>query len=113
LKNYYAYYRAPLEFSTGLKPLVDPGGRCASKNRNTAVPEAEVKRPLRNRFRIEAVINLLYNYNGYCVLCNGRSPTDKKCPFGCSGYVTAVAVGQRQRLYFGLRMFTGYYLRFF
>jgi hypothetical protein len=29
----------------------------------------------------------------------------KKCPFGCNGYVTAVAVGQSQRLYSSLRMF--------
>ena len=31
-------------------------------------------------------------------------------PFGCNGYVTAMAVGQRQRLYSGVRMFTGNYL---
>jgi hypothetical protein len=33
-----------------------------------------------------------------------------KCPFGCNGYVTAMAVGQRQRLYSGVRIFTGNYL---
>jgi hypothetical protein len=38
-------------------------------------------------------------------LLNGR-----KCPFGCNGYVTAVAVGQRKRLYSGVRMFTWFYL---
>ena len=27
------------------------------------------------------------------------TPNGRKCPFGCSGYVTAVAVGQSQRLY--------------
>ena len=31
-----------------------------------------------------------------------------KCPFGCNGHVTAVAVGKSQRLYSGVRMFTGY-----
>ena len=34
-----------------------------------------------------------------------------KGPFGCNGYVTAVAVGQRQRLYSGVRIaFTWFYL---
>jgi hypothetical protein len=33
-----------------------------------------------------------------------------KYPFGCSGYVTAMAVGQKQRLYSGVIMFTGNYL---
>jgi hypothetical protein len=37
---------------------------------------------------------------------NSHSPTVKKGPFGCDGYVTTVAVGQRQRLYSGVRMFT-------
>ena len=37
-------------------------------------------------------------------------PSGHKRPFGCNGYVTAVAVGQRQRLYSGVRMFTGFYL---
>jgi hypothetical protein len=58
-----------------------------------------VKRPLRNRFGSETDKNLTAIY------LNGR-----KCPFGCNGYVTAMAVGQRQRLYSGVRMFTGNYL---
>jgi hypothetical protein len=39
-------------------------------------------------------------------------PNGKKRPFGCNGYVTAMAVGQRQRLYsgFSARTFTGNYL---
>jgi hypothetical protein len=70
------------------KPLMDPGGGFRSE---TAV--TEVKR--------------LQIYNGYMQrpFLNGR-----KCPFGCNGYVTAMAVGQRQRLYSGVRMFTGNYL---
>jgi hypothetical protein len=32
---------------------------------------------------------------------------------GSNGYVTAVAVGQRQRFYSGVRMFTWYYPSFF
>jgi hypothetical protein len=45
-------------------------------------------------------------FNGYIQRAsfNGR-----KCPFGCNGHVTAVAVGQSQRLYSGVRMFTGNY----
>jgi hypothetical protein len=36
-------------------------------------------------------------------------PNGHRCPFGCTGngYVTVMAVGQRQRLYSGVRMFTG------
>jgi hypothetical protein len=51
-------------------------------------------------------------YNGYMLrpFSNGKG---KKCPFGCNGYVTAVAVGQSQRLYSGVRAFTGNYLSFF
>jgi hypothetical protein len=41
------------------------------------------------------------------------TPNGRKCPFGCSGYVTAVAVGKSQRLYSGVRMITGNYLGFF
>ena len=39
-------------------------------------------------------------------------PNGQKCPFGCNGYVTAVAVGQsqRQRLYSGIRILTWFYL---
>ena len=37
-------------------------------------------------------------------------PNGRKCPFGCNGNVTAVAVGQSQRLYSGVRVFTGNYL---
>jgi hypothetical protein len=42
------------------KQILDPGGRFASETTHrTAL--SEVKRPLRNRFRIETVKNLLYN----------------------------------------------------
>ena len=37
-------------------------------------------------------------------------PNGHKRPFECNGYVTAVAVGQSQRLYSGVGMFTRYYL---
>jgi hypothetical protein len=33
-----------------------------------------------------------------------------KCPFGCNGYVTAVAAGQSQRFYSGVGIFSWYYL---
>jgi hypothetical protein len=48
--------------------------------------------------------------NGY--IYNGHFPTETsvRSPFGCNGHVTAVAVGQRQRLYSGVGMFTGNYL---
>ena len=51
----------------------------------------------------------MYKYNGY-ITRNGHSPNGHKCPFGCNGYVTVVAVGKRQRLYSGVRMFTWFYL---
>jgi hypothetical protein len=40
---------------------------------------------------------MLQTYTGY--ICNGHPPTEKR-PFGCSGYVTAVAAvaGQNKRL---------------
>jgi hypothetical protein len=52
------------------KPLLDPGGPFG--------------------FRSKAVINLWR-------LCVTAIPQRTKCPFGCSGHVTAVAVVQRQR----------------
>ena len=54
------------------------------------------KRRLRGRFRSEKVIHLFI-----AVLCNGHFHNGRRCPFGCNGYVTAVAVGQSQRLYYG------------
>jgi hypothetical protein len=42
-------------------------------------------------------------------MCNGHSLTEN-CPFGCNGYVTAVAVGQSQRLYSGVGLFNWHYL---
>ena len=41
-------------------------------------------------------------------------PLNRKCLFGCTGNgnVTAVAVGQSQRLYSDVRMLTGNYLSF-
>jgi hypothetical protein len=52
-------------------------------------------------------------YNGY--IYNGHSPTETsvRSVMGYNGHVTAVAVGQRQRLYSGVRILTGYYLSFF
>jgi hypothetical protein len=45
-------------------------------------------------------------------MCNGHSPTDTGSRSGvtCNGHVTAMAVGQRQRLCSGVRMFAGNYL---
>jgi hypothetical protein len=37
-------------------------------------------------------------------------PNGHKCPFGYSGYVTAVAAGQSQRFYSGVGIFNWYYL---
>ena len=37
-------------------------------------------------------------------------PNGQKCPFGCNGHVTAVAAGQRQRIYSGVvRLFTWFF----
>jgi hypothetical protein len=48
---------------------------------------------------------------GRCTACLcGGCGNGKKCPFGCNGCVTDMAVGQRQRLYSGVRMLTGNYL---
>jgi hypothetical protein len=45
-------------------------------------------------------------YNGYI---KRPFPNGHKCPFGCSGYVTAVAAGQSQRLYSGVGIFNWHY----
>jgi hypothetical protein len=37
-------------------------------------------------------------------------PNGHKCPFGCTGCVTAVIVGQSQRLYSRVGIFNWYYL---
>jgi hypothetical protein len=37
-------------------------------------------------------------------------PNGHKCPFGCNGYVTALAAGQSQRVYSGVGIFNWYYL---
>jgi hypothetical protein len=72
----------------------------------------EVPAGILNHFWIQVPVSLLKPpRNGYkfmTVICNAHSPTDTT--FGCNGHVTAMAVGQRQRLYSGVRMFTGNYL---
>jgi hypothetical protein len=67
---------------------------------------SEVKWPLHGRFGSETAQNLTAIYLT-------DTPNGRKFPFGCNGHVTAVAVGQSQRLYFGVGMFTGNYLSFF
>jgi hypothetical protein len=66
---------------------------------------SEVKRPLHGRFGSETAKNLMAIY-----LTDIFQRT--QCPFGCNGHVTAVVVGQSQRLYSGVRIFTGNYLSF-
>jgi hypothetical protein len=62
-----------------------------------------ILKPPKGDFRSETE-----KFNGY--IFNGHSPTDESV----SGDVTAVAVGQSQRLYSdsGFRIFTGGYLSF-
>jgi hypothetical protein len=45
---------------------------------------SEVRQPLRNRFRIETITVKKYTVRIIIitVICNGRSPMEKKCPFG-------------------------------
>jgi hypothetical protein len=66
----------------------------------------EVKWPLHGRFGSETDKNLTAFFKR-------TFPNGQKFPFGCNGHVTAVAVGQSQRLYSGVRIFTGNYLSFF
>jgi len=49
-------------------------------------------------------VKRLQIYNGYV---QRPFPNGHKCPLGCNGYVTAMAGGQRQRLYSGVRILTG------
>ena len=54
----------------------------------------------------------LKNYNIIiAVVCNGHTPKRKKVSVRvcCSGHVTAMEVGQRQRPYPDVRIFTGNY----
>jgi hypothetical protein len=57
-------------------------------------------KPPNGSFRIETAKNLTAIYLTDITFLNGR-----KCPFGCNGYVTAVAACQSQRLYSGVRFF--------
>ena len=79
----------------------------------------EVPTDILNHFWIQVAVSLLkppLRLQIMTVICNGHSRTDTrhKCPFGCNGCVTAMAMAvgqsQRQRLYSGVRMFTGNYL---
>ena len=66
---------------------------------------SKVKKPSRGRFGSETVKGLYR----LCVTNISQRTQASKCPFGCNVYVaviTAVAVGQRQRHYFGVRSFT-------
>ena len=53
------------------------------------------------RYETVSEVKRLQIYNGYM---QRPFPNGNKCPFGCNGYVTAMAVGQRQRLYSGVRI---------
>ena len=77
-------------FQVALTPTVT---RLFQKRNGRYLTVLEVKRPQ------------IYNGHMQRPFSNGH-----KCPFGCSGYVTAMAVGQRQRLSSGVKMFTGNYL---
>ena len=74
--------------------LLDPGGGFRSKT---------------------AVMKPFRKWNGYkfiTTMCNGHSPTEKSVRPGvtCKGFVTAVAIGQSQRLYSGVGIFNWHYL---
>jgi hypothetical protein len=65
-------------------------------------------------FRIETAVTKPFSevkrlqiYSGYMYW---PFPNGHKCPFGCNGYVTAVAAGQSQRFYSGVGIFNWYYL---
>jgi hypothetical protein len=92
------------------KPLLDPGGGFTSE---TAVRWFQ---KWNGRYVTVSEVRRLKIYNGYM---QRPFPNRHKRPFGCNGHVTAMAVGQRQRLYSkmgcinlysGVRMFTGNYL---
>ena len=71
----------------------------------------EVSTDILSHFRIQMAVSLPKPpYGGFgsetAVTRRFRPfPNGHKRPFGCNGYVTAVAVGQRQRLYSGVRMY--------
>jgi hypothetical protein len=62
-----------------------------------------LSKPPNGGFRSETATNLTYIFHG-------NSPTETGVRSGVNGNVTAVAVGQSQQLYSGVRMFTAYYL---
>jgi hypothetical protein len=74
------------------------------------VAVSEVKRPLRNRFGIETVTVQIYNGYMYVTAIPQRKKFPVNSPFGCNGYVTAVAAGQSQRFCSGVGIFNWYYL---
>jgi hypothetical protein len=72
------------------KPLLDPVGGF--------IFETAARRFQKRNGRYETVseVKRLQIYNGYM---QRPFPNGHKCPFGCNGYVTAVAAGQSQRFY--------------
>jgi hypothetical protein len=86
--------------------LLGPGG-------SYTTPETAARRFQKQNGRYETVSEVkrlqIYNgiYNGYM---KQPFPNGHKCPFGCNGFVTAVAAGQSQRFYSGVGIFNWYYL---
>ena len=76
----------------------------------------EVPTDIFNHFWIQIAVSILKPPKCYITvidssrLCVTAFLQWKKCPFGYNGHVTAMAAGQRQRLYSGARIFTGNYL---
>jgi hypothetical protein len=68
---------------------------------------SEVKRPLHGRFGSETAKILTAIF-----LTDIPQRTQVSVRVYCNGNVTAVVVGQSQRLYYGVRMFTWNYLSF-
>jgi hypothetical protein len=66
-----------------------------------------ILKPPHGGFRSKTAVN---GYKFITAICNGHLPNGEKYPFGCSGYVTAVAAGQSQRFYSGVGMSDWYYL---
>jgi hypothetical protein len=102
LKNYYI--ELSRNSSGYFKPLLDPGGGFTSETAARRLQKCN------GRYVTVSEVKRLQIYNGYNM--QRPFPNGHKCPLGCinNGYVTAMAVGQRQRLYSGVRIFTGNYI---
>jgi hypothetical protein len=97
------YVELSRSFTGQFKPLLGPGGGCASETaaRSRCTVVSEVKPPLHNVSEVKR-FGKVKRFDIYNAYIQRPFPNGQKRPFGCNGYVTVVAAGQSQRFYSGM-----------